>query len=89
MTLLVTAPLLFSLCVQRDLSALERWSAASVLLCGFLAVFVAVEFVRADGGLAGGQSAEPLPLARPGVVQAFGTIAFAFVNNDTGQKRTD
>jgi hypothetical protein len=84
--LLATAPLLFALCAQRDLSALERWSATSVLLCVLLAAFVAFEFVATDGALAGAQHGTPLPLVRPGVVQAFGTIAFAFVNNDTGAR---
>lgn len=81
--LLGLAPLLLLLCLQRDLSALERWSALSVLLCVLLAAFVGWQYLALDGSLAGGQAGAPLSLASAGFGSAFGTVAFSFVNNDT------
>jgi sodium-coupled neutral amino acid transporter 11 len=81
--LLACAPLLLLLCLKRDLSKLERWSAFSVALCVLLALFVCWQYVALDGSLAEPAASTPLPLARAGIASAFGTVAFAFVNNDT------
>mmetsp|Transcript_29538 Transcript_29538/g.74236 ORF Transcript_29538/g.74236 Transcript_29538/m.74236 type:complete len:460 (+) Transcript_29538:174-1553(+) len=83
LVLFATAPLLLVLCLKRDLSALERWSAFSVMLCVLLSVFVSWQFFVLDGSLAGRGADAPLVQADTGVASAFGIVAFAFVNNDT------
>ncbi|KAG8460471.1 hypothetical protein KFE25_013121 [Diacronema lutheri] len=82
------APLLLALCLQRDLSALERWSAFSVALCILLAAFVGWQYFALDGALARAPDAPAAPppamrFASVGAASAFGTIAFSFVNTDT------
>mmetsp|Transcript_17036 Transcript_17036/g.46010 ORF Transcript_17036/g.46010 Transcript_17036/m.46010 type:complete len:452 (-) Transcript_17036:199-1554(-) len=80
---LCASPFLLALVLQRDLSSLERFSFLSVLLVCLLSGYVAWGYATRDvPGAVEPMASEPLPLLSPGIFSAFGTIAFAFVNND-------
>lgn len=79
----VSAPALLALVVHRDLSALESWSFLSVALVIVLTLYVIWQYFALAGSAAGGEANAPLQVLSSEVLASFGTISFAFVNNDT------
>ncbi|KAG8468665.1 hypothetical protein KFE25_013748 [Diacronema lutheri] len=83
LVLCASAVPLLALVMHRDLSALESWSSLSVCLVLVLTAFVVAQLFAMGGAAAGADAGAPLRAFGGEALATFGTISFAFVNNDT------